>query len=103
MSFKGSPSSIHSQAVEKLEELLKIYKNLKHLLDLHNAIQSLDTCTVSLLRTCSVRNQVKHLCHTEDLSLDLDDNDISDDEQFDDDSYLYAWKSDIPVSCGTIE
>ncbi|VDL63303.1 unnamed protein product [Hymenolepis diminuta] len=103
VSFKGSPSSIHSQAVEKLEDLLKIYKNLKHLLDLHNAIQSLDTCTISLLRTCSVRNQVKHLCHTEDLSLDLDDNEISDDEQFDDDSYLYAWKNDIPVSCGTIE
>ncbi|KAM3177486.1 hypothetical protein ACTXT7_004463 [Hymenolepis weldensis] len=103
VSFKGSPSSIHSQAVEKLENLLKIYKNLQHLLDLHNAIHSLDTCTVSLLRTCSVRNQVKHLCHTEDLSLDLDDNDISDDEQFNDDSYLYAWKTDIPVSCGTIE
>nr|CDS27808.1 centromere:kinetochore protein zw10 [Hymenolepis microstoma] len=103
VSFKGSPSSIHSQAVQKLEDLLKTYKSLQHLLDIHNAIQSLDACTISLLRTCSVRNQVKHLCHNKDLSLDLDDSDISDDEQFNVDSYLYAWKSDIPVSCGAIE
>ncbi|VDN99721.1 unnamed protein product, partial [Rodentolepis nana] len=103
LSFEGSPSSVHSQAVQKLEDLLKTCKSLQHLLDIHNAIQSLDACTTSLLRICSARNQIEHLCHNLDLNVDLDDSDNSDDIQFGVDNYPYAWKIDIPVSCGAIE
>lgn len=101
--FKGSPSEVHSQAVQKLEDLLKLQNSLQHLLSIHIALEALDECTKALLRTCSLRNKAKRLCQAEDPSLDLGDDDLSDDDQSIDDSFLVGWKSDIPISCGPIK
>ncbi|KAM7541295.1 hypothetical protein Aperf_G00000035900 [Anoplocephala perfoliata] len=103
VAFKGPPAVVHSQAVQKLEELLKLQSSLQHLLSLHDALEALDECTVALLRACKLRNKVRNLCHTEDPNLDFGDDDPSDDDQVTDDGFLVDWKSDIPISCGAIE
>nr|CDS24675.1 zw10 protein [Echinococcus granulosus] len=98
---RGTPSMVHSQAVEELEALLKLHNSCQHLLRLHNGLESLGDRVIDLLRRCSLRNRgnrpgVGEEPHTDDDSDDDDDLEVEED-------YLNEWKCDSPASCGNIE
>ncbi|VDM33126.1 unnamed protein product [Hydatigera taeniaeformis] len=102
--IRGTPSMVHSQAVEELEALLKLNNSCQHLLRLHNGLEDLGERVIDLLRRCSLRNRGKRLSATMEANIDADSDDEEDDDDLDlEEDYFDEWKCDSSGSCGNID